>query len=128
MTDLRALNDLGPRREVHLRQGTVRYREAGSGPPIVFVHGLLTHGDLWRAVVPPLAEGYRCIVPDWPLGAHRPPVDADADLTFAGLARIVADFLAALDLEGVRWSATTPAGRSASSSSGRTPSGSPAWC
>ncbi len=101
MTSIRALNDLGPYREVQLRQGTVRYREAGSGPPIVFVHAFLTHGDLWRAVAPPLAEGYRCIVPDWPLGAHRPPMPADADLTFAGLARLVADFLAALDLEGV---------------------------
>lgn len=101
MTDIRALNDLGPYREMQLRQGTVRYREAGSGPPIVFVHGLLTHGDLWRAVAPPLVGEYRCIVPDWPLGGHSTPMRPDADLTFAGLARLVAEFLAALGLEGV---------------------------
>lgn len=101
MTDRRATGELGPYREVQLRQGTVRYREAGSGPPIVFVHAFLTHGDLWRAVAPPLAAEYRCIVPDWPLGAHHPPMRPDADLTFAGLTRLVADFLAALDLEGV---------------------------
>ena len=51
-------------------QGTIRYRERGEGEPIVFVHGLLVNGDLWRKVVPRLADRYRCIAPDWPLGSH----------------------------------------------------------
>jgi pimeloyl-ACP methyl ester carboxylesterase len=92
---------LGEQREVKLRQGTVRYRERGQGEPIVFVHGLLVNGDLWRKVVPRLADRYRCITPDWPLGAHSEPLAADADLTPAGLGRLIADFLEALDLDGV---------------------------
>src|SRR5439155_911175 len=43
---------LGERHEVELGQGTVRYRERGSGDPLVFVHGVLVNGDLWRNVVP----------------------------------------------------------------------------
>ncbi len=89
---------LGAAREVHLSQGRIRYRERGEGPPIVFVHGALVNGDLWRKVVPRLADRYRCITPDWPLGAHEVPLDADADHTLPGVAKLVADFLAALDL------------------------------
>ncbi len=92
---------LGDTHEIIVPQGTIRYREAGSGPPVVFIHGLLTNGLLWRNVVPALATQYRCIVPDLPLGAHALPMPPDADLTFPGLARLVGDFLAALDLHDV---------------------------
>jgi pimeloyl-ACP methyl ester carboxylesterase len=91
---------LGQQREVKLPQGTVRYRERGEGEPIVFVHGLLVNGDLWRKVVPLLADRYRCITPDWPLGSHSVPLARDAELTPPGLAQLIADFMAALDLEG----------------------------
>jgi pimeloyl-ACP methyl ester carboxylesterase len=92
---------LGEQREVELPQGTIRYRERGDGEPIVFVHGLLVNGDLWRKVVPLLADRYRCITPDWPLGSHAVPLDPGADLTPTGLARLIADFMKALDLSGV---------------------------
>jgi pimeloyl-ACP methyl ester carboxylesterase len=53
----------------------------------VFVHGLLVNANLWRKVVPLVADaGFRCIAPDWPLGAHRAPMPADADLTPSGVA------------------------------------------
>ncbi len=90
-----------PFTDVQLSLGPIRYREMGRGEPIVFVHGLLTNGALWRNVVPPLAEHYRCIVPDWPLGAHTLPLRTDATLTFPILARLVDEFLAALDLHDV---------------------------
>lgn len=72
--------------EVSLPAGTIRYRDTGSGPPIVFVHGLLVHGGLWREVVPRLSDSHRCIVPDWPLGSHSMPMKRDADLSPAGVA------------------------------------------
>ena len=84
-----------------LPQGTIRYRERGNGEPIVFVHGLLVNGDLWRKVVPTLAKDFRCITPDWPLGSHEVPMNPDADFTTSGLAKLIADFLAALGLENV---------------------------
>ena len=87
--------------EVRLGQGVVRYREMGEGPPIVFVHGLLVNSALWREVIPPLARHYRCIAPDLPLGGHRVPMNPDADLSPAGVARIVADFMETLNLRDV---------------------------
>ena len=81
--------------------GTIAYRDRGSGPPIVFVHGVGVNGDLWRKVVPTLAFEHRCITPDLPLGSHSRAVREDADLSLPGLARIVADLLAALDLRDV---------------------------
>ena len=87
--------------EITLPQGTVSYSDTGEGPPVVFVHGLLVDGALWRKVTPLLDGAARSIVPDLPLGSHRTPMNADADVSPHGVARLVGDFLAALDLEDV---------------------------
>jgi len=87
--------------ETKISQGTIRYREAGEGTPIVFLHGLLVDGRLWRKVTPLLQNRFHCIVPDLPLGSHTVPMDPIADLSPPGLARIVAEFLEALELDGV---------------------------
>lgn len=73
----------------------------GSGPPVVFLHGLLVDGTLWRKVVPRLEDRFRCIWPDWPLGSHRMPMDPAADLSPRGVAHLIADALEALDLHDV---------------------------
>ncbi|WP_405134698.1 alpha/beta fold hydrolase [Nocardia sp. NBC_01388] len=92
---------LGRTREVELPGGRIRYHDTGEGPPVVFVHGLLVNADLWRKVVPAIAAaGYRCLAPDWPLGAHEIPVPA-ADLTPTGVADLIAAFLERLDLRDV---------------------------
>ena len=83
---------------VKLPQGNIHYREYGEGPPIVFVHGLLVDGGLWRKVTPLLEDNFRCIVPELPLGSHPEPMNPDADLSPPGLARIIAGFLEALEL------------------------------
>jgi pimeloyl-ACP methyl ester carboxylesterase len=88
-------------REARLPQGVIRYRELGAGEPIVLVHGLLANSLLWAAVAPRLAENFRVIAPDWPLGSHECRLDPEADHSPAGLARLIADFLAALELEHV---------------------------
>ncbi|HEX4094892.1 MAG TPA: alpha/beta hydrolase [Trebonia sp.] len=89
-----------------LPQGTISYRVAGppssSRPPVVFVHGLLVDGRLWAPVADRLAAaGIRSYAPTLPLGAHRRPMNADADLTPAGIAALVGDFIAALGLDAV---------------------------
>ena len=85
-------------KQVELSAGIIRYRESGDGPPIVFVHGLLVDGTLWRNVTPRLEGRFRCVVPDWPLGSHVSPMRADADLSPRGVAQLIAEFLEALDL------------------------------
>lgn len=89
------------RKEIQLPAGTVRYREAGEGKPVVFVHGYLVDGRLWDGVVDRLSDRFRCLAPDWPLAAHQVAMNPDADLSPPGLARIVADFLDRLELEDV---------------------------
>jgi pimeloyl-ACP methyl ester carboxylesterase len=87
--------------EIKLPQGTINYRDSGDGRPVVFVHGLLVDSAVWRKVIPLLESDVRCIAPDLPLGSHRRAMDPDADITPRGVARLVGDFLAALDLEDV---------------------------
>lgn len=102
--------ELGTAHELELPQGTVRFRECGEGPPLVFAHGLLVNGDLWRKVVPLLAESHRCITPDLPLGSHWLPVKRDADLTPPGLADLMADFVEAVGAQGETLVANDTAG------------------
>lgn len=91
----------GERREIELPAGSIRYREAGEGKPIVFVHGYLVDGRLWDGVVDRLADRFRCIAPDWPLGAQQVAMKPDADLSPPGIAALIAGFLEALELEDV---------------------------
>jgi len=95
------MNQPGQRHEIDLPAGPLRYREAGEGKPIVFVHGFLVDGRLWDGVVDALADRYRCLAPDWPIGAQQVAMKADADLSPPGIAALIASFLEALDLDDV---------------------------
>lgn len=89
---------------IEINAGTIHFEEFGPkhGRPVVFVHGYMMGGQLWRQVSARLAaRGLRCIAPTWPLGAHPEPLRAGADRSIRGVARIVADTLAALDLQDV---------------------------
>jgi len=88
---------------VQLPQGPIRYRDLGptDGEPIVFVHGYLVDSRLWDGVAERLSGEFRCLLGDWPMGAHAEPMNADADLSPPGMASIIAGFLEALDLDRV---------------------------
>lgn len=92
---------LGRVHRTDIPAGEIGFRERGSGEPLVFVHGVGVNGDLWRHVVPGLADGYRCISPDLPWGSHSIALKPDADLSLPGMAKIVADFLESLSLDNV---------------------------
>jgi pimeloyl-ACP methyl ester carboxylesterase len=87
---------------VSLSGATVHYEDSGgSGPVLVFLPGLLMDASLWAGVVERLSPAYRCVVPTLPLGAHRQAVRPGTDLSLPGIARLVAEFLSALDLHDV---------------------------
>jgi len=91
---------------IDLPIGPLDYRDLGpraaDTPVAVFVHGFLVNSTVWDPVAEKLAaDGVRCILPDWPLGAHRRPVNPDADLSPVAVAAAVAGLLAALDLHDV---------------------------
>jgi pimeloyl-ACP methyl ester carboxylesterase len=91
---------LGEPRDLEVPGGRLRIHEAGSGSPIVFVHGLLVNANLWRKVVPRLAPDFRCVSLDMPLGSHELAVPG-ADLTPPALANMIADAIEAAGLEDV---------------------------
>jgi pimeloyl-ACP methyl ester carboxylesterase len=86
---------------VELSTGRIHYRDVGEGQPVVFVHGLLVNGLLWRGVSSALESRFRCIAPDWPLGSHSEALAEHADCSPRGVARLIAEFLEALSLDDV---------------------------
>lgn len=92
--------------QVRLERATIEYRTLGPDdsphPPVLFVHGILVDHRLWLKVAEALAhKGFRCILPDWPLGSHTIPVDGSVALTPHSVAEMVHEFIAALDLRDV---------------------------
>ncbi len=88
--------------EIELSAGIIEYEDTGgSSPIVVLLHGLVMDGSLWRKVVQELREDHRCVVPTMPLGSHRRPMRADADLSPHGIAKLQAEFLEVLDLREV---------------------------
>jgi pimeloyl-ACP methyl ester carboxylesterase len=84
-----------------LTAGPIDYEDTGgSGPVLLFVHGLLVDGALWRKVVERL-DGHRCVVPTLPLGSHRVPMRDRSALTPIGVADLLAEFMERLELTDV---------------------------
>jgi pimeloyl-ACP methyl ester carboxylesterase len=89
-----------------LDHATIEYRVLGPDdsphPPVLFVHGILVDHRLWLKVAEELAgRGFRCVLPDWPLGSHTVPVNDGADLSPRGVATMIRDLIVALDLTDV---------------------------
>jgi pimeloyl-ACP methyl ester carboxylesterase len=88
--------------QIELSAGTIEFADTGGeGPPVVLLHGLLMDASLWDGVIADLAIDHRCLAPTLPLGGHRQAMNAGADLSLTGLARLVSEFLDRLDLHDV---------------------------
>jgi pimeloyl-ACP methyl ester carboxylesterase len=86
---------------VELNAATLDVQDTGGdGPTILFVHGLLVDGTLWRKVVAGL-DGFRCVVPTLPLGSHRTPVRDRSALTPIGVADLIAELMDRMELTDV---------------------------
>src|SRR5258708_28717038 len=42
------------------------FREEGSGPPLVFLHGFCETHEIWREFIKPISAQFRIITPDLP--------------------------------------------------------------
>ncbi|MDT5082948.1 MAG: hypothetical protein QOJ80_7585 [Mycobacterium sp.] len=78
----------------------VEYADSGTGPTVLFVHGVYVTGAVWNDVVNELGDGFRCIAPTWPLGAHSTSTEG-ADLGAEAASRRIMHFVEALDLSEV---------------------------
>jgi pimeloyl-ACP methyl ester carboxylesterase len=87
--------------EIDLSGGRIEYGDTGGdGPAIVFAHGLIMDGSVWRKVVAELRGDFRCVTPTLPLGAHRHPMRPGADLSMRGIAMLLGELVEALGLDG----------------------------
>ena len=58
-------NKLSPaRHSVQTASGCISYTEQGAGPVVLFVHGVLLNGHLWRHQLIDLSDIRRCIAVD----------------------------------------------------------------
>lgn len=92
--------------DITLPMGTINYRDTGgTRPTFVFLHGVNMDASVWRHVVADLRarDGLnpRCVCPTLPLGSRRRAMDRAALVTHRGVAGLVADLLATLDLRDV---------------------------
>lgn len=62
-----------PERHVEVAGNAVRCIDAGSGPPLLFLHGNPDSAVMWSAAIERLARRHRCVAPDLPgFGASAP--------------------------------------------------------
>lgn len=88
-------------RSVRTHLGDLEYHDVGDGPVLLFVHLVLADATHWDRMVPLLADRYRLVIPTLPLGAHRIPAEAGADLSVDGLSRALDELLAQLGVDDV---------------------------
>lgn len=81
-------------RHLTLHGHTVAYRQAGSGPVIVLVHGITSESGTWERVLPGLARGRTVIAPD--LAGHGESAKPRGDYSLGAHASNLRDLLLAL--------------------------------
>ncbi len=84
-------------RFVALAEGQLRYRQVGSGPAVVLIHGFASSLFTWRRLTPLLAPDHSVYALDL-LGFGLSDKPTRADLSLEGHGRRVVQLLEALDL------------------------------
>ena len=86
-------------RTVRVEDLDLHYLEAGSGPPVLLLHGWPTNAQLWRHALPLVGQGRRAIALDLPgFGDSAKP---DASYSFRFYDRVLTGFLEALGIDRV---------------------------
>ena len=88
------------RHSVETPSGRISYLDQGAGPVALFVHGVLLNGYLWRHQLAHLSDLRRCIALD--LLAHGDTeIAPDQDVSVTANAKMIEEFLDALDVDRV---------------------------
>jgi pimeloyl-ACP methyl ester carboxylesterase len=83
--------------EIALHGRRVIYRIAGSGPPVVLIHGMLNSSRHWQAVADRLAAEHTVVAPD--LIGHGDSAAPRGDYSLGAHAASIRDLLAAIGIE-----------------------------
>src|SRR3984957_1417334 len=81
-------------RYLTLQAHRVAYRQAGSGPVIVLVHGITSNSETWQRVMPYLTRSFTVIAPD--LLGHGESAKPKGDYSLGAYASGLRDLLVAL--------------------------------
>src|SRR5437879_2157152 len=83
--------------QIELHGRRVIYRVAGSGPPVVLIHGMLNSSSHWRAVALNLAREHTVVAPD--LIGHGDSAAPRGDYSLGAHAASIRDLLAAIGID-----------------------------
>src|SRR5919197_307666 len=83
--------------QVDLHGHRVIYRIAGSGPPVVLIHGMINSSRHWEEVALRLADSYRLIAPD--LIGHGDSATPRGDYSLGAHAASIRDLLAVIGVD-----------------------------
>ncbi len=76
---------------LELHGDRIAYREAGTGPPLLLIHGMAGSSATWRAIIPQLSTKYRVIAPD--LLGHGMSAKPRGDYSLGAFAVFLRDLL-----------------------------------
>jgi pimeloyl-ACP methyl ester carboxylesterase len=83
--------------QIVLHGRRVIYRVAGSGPPVVLIHGMLNSSSHWQTVAQDLAADYTVVAPD--LIGHGDSAAPRGDYSLGAHAASIRDLLAAIGID-----------------------------
>jgi pimeloyl-ACP methyl ester carboxylesterase len=83
--------------QIELHGRRLIYRVAGSGPPVVLIHGMLNSSGHWQRVAAGLAADYTVIAPD--LIGHGDSAAPRGDYSLGAHAASIRDLLAAIGID-----------------------------
>jgi pimeloyl-ACP methyl ester carboxylesterase len=83
-------------KETSIHGHRVAYRLAGSGPPIVLIHGITSSSVMWEGVGPQLARHHTVLAPD--LLGHGQSAKPRGDYSMGAFASGIRDLVLSLDL------------------------------
>jgi pimeloyl-ACP methyl ester carboxylesterase len=83
--------------QIDLYGHRVIYRIAGSGPPVVLIHGMVNSSKHWEAVALRLADAYTVVAPD--LIGHGDSATPRGDYSLGAHAASIRDLLTAIGIE-----------------------------
>src|SRR5688500_12784734 len=84
-------------RETDLHGHRAIYRVAGSGPPVVLIHGMVNSSRHWQGVAAGLSDSYTVIAPD--LIGHGDSATPRGDYSLGAHAASIRDLLAAIGVD-----------------------------
>ena len=88
--------------KIRVRDGDMRVRHGGDGPPLLLLHGNPQTHAMWHKVAPVLAQRFTVVCPDLRGygGSHKPPATSDhAPYAKREMARDMVELMAALGFE-----------------------------